>query len=476
MIQGFPFRPSVFPGDTLTLHVSTDAPQFRVDIYRQGATLKRVLCSCWFDSRGIDFPEHATDQDWCEDDVGEDGLRPGWPAFRVTIPKDFLSGVYIAMFVEGDGSGTMRGNTPALDFTTSDARFGKALFVVRSPAPGRVAPILYKLPLFTYHAYNAVGGWCLYTPQRSEPKGHENEPTFVSLRRPGGGTGGHPWDDWNYDPADRSSSRQVFAHWDAPFIAWLEQRGYVIDYATDLDLHADPDLLKPYSLVLSVGHDEYWSKSMRDHAERFIESGGNFAFFSGNTCWWVVELNGDFLFQRTGHWSPRRSENSLTGVSFRNAGEGNLDRPAVGYVVQDHDHWIFHGTGLKDGDGFGFDEELVGYEADGANFDRAQGPPFRPKLDDGTPPSFVILGIGDVAGFSDGMGNRAATMGIYVNGQGGGTVFTGGTTDWPRVVALNREPHTVQITLNVLNRLSAARSDRIASANCIGSADAIQPG
>lgn len=32
MIQGFPFQSSVFPGDTLTFCVGTDAPQFRVDL------------------------------------------------------------------------------------------------------------------------------------------------------------------------------------------------------------------------------------------------------------------------------------------------------------------------------------------------------------------------------------------------------------------------------------------------------------
>jgi hypothetical protein len=456
MIQGFPFQSSLFPGDTLRLHVSTDAPAFRVDIYRQGTSLALVLSSQWFASTGIDFPEREADEDWSQDQTEENGVAQGWAPFDVAIPNDFTSGIYIAMFVEGDGNGSARGNTPPLNTTTPDARFSKALFVVRNPAPGTRAPILYKLSLFTYHAYNDVGGWSLYTPQQTGPEPQENEATFVSLRRPGGGTGGHPWDDWNFDPADRSSPRQVFAHWDAPFIAWLEQNGYQIDYATDLDLHSDPNLLAPYSLVLSVGHDEYWTKGMRDQAEAFIRNGGNFAFFSGNTCWWVVEFDGNFRFQRAANWwnGANRPENSLTGVSFRNGGEGNQDRPNVGYVVQNHDHWVFAGTGLQDRDPFGVEEKIVGYEADGANFDRSQGPPFVPKLDDGTPATFVILGVGDVSVFGGTDGNRAATMGIYTNG---GTVFTGATTDWPRVVALNREPNTVQITLNVLNRLSGKR-------------------
>lgn len=445
MIQGFPLQSSVFPGDTLTLCVSTDAPQFRVDFFRQGASLVQMLSSDWFTSVAINYPDHGADQDWSQDQSEKNGLIPGWPQFNFAIPPDFTSGVYIAMLVEGNGDGNARGNTPPLDMRTPDARYGKALFVVRSPAPGTYAKILYKLPLFTYHAYNDVGGWSLYTAP--------NTPAFVSLRRPGGGTGGHPWDEGNFDPNDRSSTRQVFAHWDAPFIAWLEQNGYAIDYTTDLDLHTDPNLLEPYRLVLSVGHDEYWSKEMRDQAEAFIQNGGNFAFFSGDTCCWVVEFNGDFLFQRTIRWwKAGRPENSLTGVSSRNAGEGDMDRPKVGYVVQNHDHWVFVGTGLQEGSSFGVAEELVGYEADGAVFDRSQAPPFVPKGDDGTPATFVILGVGDTTVFNARQGNSAATMGVYTNG---GTVFTGATTDWPRVVALNGEPNTVQITRNVLDALSS---------------------
>src|SRR5207248_3969390 len=56
---------------------------------------------------------------------------------------------------------------------------------------------------------------------------------------------------------------------------------------------ADPDFLGRYRLLLSVGHDEYWSKEMRDAVEGFTASGGNVAFFSGNVCWWQVRFEND---------------------------------------------------------------------------------------------------------------------------------------------------------------------------------------
>ena len=59
------------------------------------------------------------------------------------------------------------------------------------------------------------------------------------------------------------------------------------------DLEFRPELLKHYKLVLSVGHDEYWSAPMRDNLEKFIGDGGNVAFFSGNTCCWQVRSEDD---------------------------------------------------------------------------------------------------------------------------------------------------------------------------------------
>ncbi|MEW9503656.1 N,N-dimethylformamidase beta subunit family domain-containing protein, partial [Jeotgalibacillus marinus] len=67
----------------------------------------------------------------------------------------------------------------------------------------------------------------------------------VTLQRPGNGAGGDCWHQ-EHDPYDPSSPRNTFAHWDAPFIAWLEARGYEVDYCVDLDIHRDADVLTPY--------------------------------------------------------------------------------------------------------------------------------------------------------------------------------------------------------------------------------------
>jgi hypothetical protein len=212
---------------------------------------------------------------------------------------------------------------------------------------------------------------------------------------------------------------------------------------------------------VSAGHDEYWSREMRDAAEAFVAGGGGLAFFSGNTVWWEVEFDPDgVVYRRTRPWHETgRPENALTGVSFRNGGERDRDEhpEPVGFRVQHADFWVYAGTGLRDGDLLGAAEHLVGYECDGAVFDRADlaaGRPVTPTGEDGTPAGFVVLGVGDCGAAGWGLGNGAATMGLWTRG---GTVFTGATTDWARVLAGGREAAVEQITCNVLNRLGARR-------------------
>ncbi len=468
MIQGYPDRASVTPGDDLVLHVSTDARAFRVHLYRCGPRMTPMGASGWLEGRHC--PDHLPHQDWGRDGVGLRGEDlPGWPAYPLPIPHAWPSGAYIAVLVEGDGD---ENHLDPADVRTPDARGARALFVVKGVASGNSPAILYKVPLLTYHAYNQVsqqaydpvtqrGGWSLYTVP-----GPGDVPTAVppamSLHRPGGGTGGTPSDIWNFDPFD-PTPRQTFVHWDAPFIAWLESNGYQLDYCTDIDLHDDVELelLSRYRLLVSVGHDEYWSDSMRDKVERFVRGGDNVAFFGGNTCWWRIVFDDGVTFRRVAPWSdpqgPNRPENTLTGVSFRNGGERDLDHHPipVGYRVQHADHWAYEGTGLTDGTVFGdrAGEYLVGYECDGARFRRGGvgGAPVRPTGEDGTPEGFTILGIGDVAASGWGIGNAAATMGVY---RDNGMVFTAATTDWARVLGRGQNPAVEQITANVVDRLA----------------------
>ena len=451
MILGYPSAPSAFPGDTLLFHVSTDAPELRIELYRQGTTLTLQGRSEWLPGRQL--PLLAPYDDWSK----------VWPGYAFALPESFPPGVYVAMFVEGDGEGHER-PAQGLDRSSADARRGKALFVLRSRTPS--AAILYKIPLFTYCAYNGAGdpSGSLYTwPGRK-----------VTLHRPGNGTGATPTDAFVPDFYDLGSPRQTFEHWDAKFIRWLEGQGRAVDYATDLDVHRNEgDFLSAYRLLLSVGHDEYWSAPMRAHVEAFVARGGNVALFSGNVCWWRVTLEdgetsvsidkrvhpGESLSRDA--WYRTAPENALTGVSYRSAG-GHWDGPRPsggGYTVERAGHWVFAETGLADGAVFGEEQAVVGYECDGAALARGTGGVPIATGADCSPLDLVILATSRVADWEGAMEGEVstATMSLYTRR---GTVFSAATVDWPRVLA-EGDPVVERITRNVLDRL-AARSARVA--------------
>ncbi|MFI1831484.1 N,N-dimethylformamidase beta subunit family domain-containing protein [Streptomyces sp. NPDC020412] len=489
MIEGYVARESVTAGERLALHVSTDAREFRVRFYRLGEHLQFMAESGAFPGVLKEPPPHP------DGVAGSASPAVDWefPQYHFETPEEWPPGIYLAHLVPGDAA---RADTvPRLGDRDVEG-FEREFFVVRPRRPGAHGRILYKKSTFTRHAYNrsdsadAQRAASLYdNPVYGDGTDGGRRGHKLSMRRPGGVID--------------------LAYWDAPFVAWLERCGYAVEYCTDLDLHQDPELLAPYDLLLSVGHDEYWSAAMREHTAAHLAAGGNVAFLSANTCWWRVHLtDGDTAFvSDTDHhvagvfphlpatdlwWAAPpegvgEPEDALTGVSFRNGGmwpstEWPGDRPRDGYRVQHADHWVYAGTGLRDGsdggpvDALGAGTPLIGYECDGAAFAYDGNGVARATGADGAPGSFLILGIHVLSPVHDDFhhpkwghwncverepgatGPRAATMGVHTV-PGGGTVFTAGTTDWPVVCGREEDAGVVRVTRNVLDRLSR-RADR----------------
>lgn len=460
MISGYPHRSSVAAGETFGLHVSTDAAQFRGDFYRRGNGLTPIAASDW--RNGVDSPAPPHPD-------GSDRLSPAqawdWPLYEFPIPQSWRTGLYQAVFVEGDGKGVATGAPDPQDIDSTDRDW----FVVRRAQPGG-SSILYKKEVATRTAYNTPGDSGLYDHpvyvDGPGPKGHK-----VSLHRPGG-VGDLRWGD-------------------IQFIAWLERNGFGVDYCTDIDVHEDSSLLSHYQLMLAVGHEEYWSAGMREHVQAFIAAGGNVAFFSGNTCWWrihFVDGNTAYVCDTDHHdngapphlpatdqwWAPAPNgvgdpKNRLTGVSYRNGGAWAGARDKLGYTIQNSDHWVFAGTGLRDGDLLGTSVALVGYECDGAAFSRDEAGVAVPTGEDGTPAGFAILGLAELSPIADDYYDgsrtpwhcppreastaspRAATMGVY---EAVGTVFTGSAVEWPIAIGSGADPLVEQVARNVIERLS----------------------
>src|SRR6185295_8159717 len=195
----YPARPSVFAGQTLSLCVSCAAPEFRLDLYRQGASSELAWQSDWQPGELVSLAR--PDRDF------------QFPPYDFALPDTLAPGVYLARLVEGSGGVELAVQSPAVL-----AGKAEALFVVRTPA-ARAGSILYKLPLATYHAYNFTGGGSLYHVAKHHHSGkplfnlrHRSDATGapagtkVSLLRPGGGAGGDTWHQ-EFDPYDPGSAR-----------------------------------------------------------------------------------------------------------------------------------------------------------------------------------------------------------------------------------------------------------------------------
>ncbi len=72
-----------------------------------------------------------------------------------------------------------------------------------------------------------------------------------------------------------------------PLIQWLEREGFEIAYQTDVDSHGPWKLTGP-RLIVTAGHDEYWTTEMRDAFDDALGRGVSLAFMGANTCYWQI--------------------------------------------------------------------------------------------------------------------------------------------------------------------------------------------
>ena len=422
-IDGYTTRKSVVPGGEIGFHVSNRAagadPAVRFTVERVGAGSQPGI--------SVTFPAGAHA-------VPPDAYRAGcgWPsAYTMIVPSSSPSGVYVATLTNADGDEE------------------RIRFVVRAAVAGAASRILVCLPFTTTQAYNDWGGKSLY-PWDSPARARK-----ISFDRPAG-----------TNPTDALA-----------FVRWLEKSEIPVEYCTSMDLHADPGILRPYRLFLSVGHDEYWSREMRDRVEAFVRAGGNAAFFSGDTCTWQVRFeDGDRTLvcfrdavedplagvendRVTVQWASApvdRPENTLTGVSYRNGAGSWIDeeswKKAV-YRVNFPEHWVFAGTGLSQGEAFA--GGAVGYETDAAEIAWVDGIA-RATGRDGTPETFVVLATAELDAWrAEGKGGLA-TLGIF---RAGGTVFTAASVDWSKALEAG-SPAVERITRNVIDKLSERYPER----------------
>jgi N,N-dimethylformamidase len=279
---------------------------------------------------------------------------------------------------------------------------------------------------------------------------------------------------------------------DLELVAWLDVKEHEYDVVTDEDLHAEgAPLLAPYRVVLTGSHPEYWTGSMLDALEAYLDSGGRLMYLGGNGFYWVTSIDPErphVLEVRRGHagtrvWAsaPGETHHASTGELgglWRHRGRPPQRLAGVGFTAQGFDAslpyrretgsfdlraaFAFEGI-ADDGPIGGFGSVLGG--AGGFEIDRLD-------YELGTPPHALCLA--SATGFSDAYqgvveeiltadSKQGGTVNpsvradlVFFETSNGGAVFSTGSIAWCGALAEDGFENDVsRITDNVLRRFAA---------------------
>ncbi|MEY4190745.1 MAG: hypothetical protein RIR17_1481 [Planctomycetota bacterium] len=257
--------------------------------------------------------------------------------------------------------------------------------------PWIVAPAKPKFALavlasnLTWNAYNSFGGRSNYihadglppTPtvnSRVELKRYSDKGFYtwrsgpyppLSPDRP------EPFNHINFrekitDPIEgRQACHLAPAEW--RLLGWLEREQFQYDYYAESQLHDGALDLSQYKVLITAVHPEYWTRRMYQLVKDWVfKQKGRLVYLGGNGLNCEVELTQDGAMlchnekltgldvKGLGGYESRyairhESEANLLGVVFTPAGA----MTGAPYRVVDDSHWVFDGTGLRNGDLFG---------------------------------------------------------------------------------------------------------------------------
>ncbi len=345
-IEGYASHQSVAAGELLEFKVSTNpASLFSVDIYRMG--YYGGLGGRHMLSFGPIGGSIQPDPPIGEERVRECAWRSG---IKFVVPNEWLSGVYLAKL------------------TAQESGYQSYIvFIVRDARP---VDLVLQCSDNTWQAYNRwPDNFALYDDGES---GWALKPNIrVSYDRPYG-----KYCQVTDSPLTVGSGE--FLLWEFPLAFWLEKEGYDVAYCSNTDVDASIEAVTRAKAFLSVGHDEYWSLNQYNNVMEAIQQGTNIAFLSGNTCYFVTpqlpssDGRPRRVLKRDGMYGGTRpDEAKMMGPFPMDGPDESLligARSLVPYngagdwIARDTSHWLFEGTGMKDGDGI---PGLVGWEFHG---------------------------------------------------------------------------------------------------------------
>ncbi|RUR86784.1 N,N-dimethylformamidase beta subunit family domain-containing protein [Chlorogloeopsis fritschii PCC 9212] len=451
-IAGYASATSVNKGATLDIKVSLGQPgQFTIDVYRLGyyrGTGGRLMAS----SGSL----NGTTQPACTLDPDTRLIECNWStSYTVQVGNNWTSGLYVAKLTD-----------------QATSKIAHVWFVVRDDSS--TADIVFQSAVSCVLAYSTTGGYSLYS--------------FNSI-------GGQRAFKVSYDrPFSQASYQESYEfdtmlRWEYNMVRWLESQAYNVTYTDNMQVHSNGQSLLNHKVFLSVGHDEYWSKEMRDAVEAARSAGINLGFFSANTCYWRVRFENstsaagqvnpnrvmacykqdwasDPVAQQQGSSAAtnkfrsvqnQRPENALLGIMY--GSDTTHLYGGYNYVVTNSSDPYYANTGLQNGDQINL---LVGYEWDFI-VNNGSSPAGLVTLSESTvQPAALLPTFDEPPGEQTLPANQDFTKAHSVRYTAGGAkVFASGTNQWSwgldsDDVSPAREDNRVkQITVNILADMGA---------------------
>lgn len=244
-------------------------------------------------------------------------------------------------------------------------------------------------------------------------------------------------------------------------LAWLEREGYAYDFYSEHQLHTGVLDLDHYQILIISVHPEYWSRRMYETVKGWVfERGGRLMYLGGNGLNCEIEFPDDASLRcktqllsqggSLGMWDPNdpntyyesrfhrtvECEAKLLGVVCTDSGL----MTAAPYRVIDSTHWVFAGTGLKNGDLFG-QASLHERCAGGASGHETD------KRSHFSPQGTVLLAKGTNP-------DEGGAEMVLFSTPGGGAVFSAGSITYPACLLVDA----------VLSRVTASVIDRFLQA------------
>jgi len=328
-MEGYASAVSAIQGETVTLFVSTRAQSYHVEAYRMG----------WYGGAGgrlvwtsADMPGKR--QTPAAVTPGVNLVEARWdPSLTVPIDASWPPGCYLFKLVA-----PVEGVQRWVPLTVRDDASQSAFLMMNAVSE--------------WQAYNEWGGYSLYFGRGPGGRTFANRGRIVSYDR----------------PYDQTGGAGDFIGLEFPLVQLLEGRGYDVSYVTSVDFHRHPELALQHRALLSPGHDEYWSKPMRDGAEAARDHGVNLAFFGANAAYRQIRFEPSRLgpdrhqvCYKAANEDPMRTvDPTLVTVNWRDAPVNRPENAMIGQqyecnpvkadmAITDPSAWVFEGTGVTAG-------------------------------------------------------------------------------------------------------------------------------